>query len=181
MRVAVEFEITESCTVRGVDRYDLRSYPLGLERIECTRQYPPLLRFLVNVNSGDSPFSTFGCKAWSAKEAGSATEPCVFASRVDLIFLREATNFGRGPLEDLARRLAELLEREPGEALHAELRIAPAKFTGENRGFCLRLLLYARGATPEQAQMRWGLGLARLQQAVLFVGRVLRQEVNAAN
>ena len=99
---------------------------------------------------------------------------------MDLVFLREDANFGAGPHENLAQRLAELLGREPGDALRVELEIVGAEFGGENRGFCLRVSLYARGATAEQAQLRWGLGLARLQQALLFVARALRHELGVA-
>jgi hypothetical protein len=103
---------------------------------------------------------------------------CIRFSR-DVIFLREDANFGRGPLENLAQRLAELLEREPGDSLRAELQIAGIEFA-ETDGFCLRITLYAQGNTPGQAALRWGLGLARLQQALLFVARGLRQQLGAA-
>ena len=34
--------------------------------------------------------------------------------------------------------------------------------------------------TREQAEVRWGLGLARVQQALLFVARTLRQKGDSA-
>lgn len=44
-------------------------------------------------------------------------------------------------------------------------------------GFALRLRLEARGTSPAQAGLRWGLGLAHLQQALLFTSRYLRQQL----
>jgi hypothetical protein len=75
----------------------------------------------------------------------------------------------------LADRLAALLEREPGDSLRVELQILPAQSAGGRQGFCLRLLLFSRGAGQQQAQLRWSLGLARVQQALLFLGRAIRQ------
>jgi len=175
MQVAVSFDSSEAINIAGPDHYDLRADPRELDRIEPARRLVALRSFLLGVNVGDSPFATVGCKVWK-ETAGEAAENHVCASRVDLIFLRESANFGRGPYEDLARRLAELLEREPGETVRAELRQIPARFPVDNRGYCLRLILYARGATPEQAEVRLGLGLARVQQALMFVARVLRQQ-----
>ncbi len=61
------------------------------------------------------------------------------------------------------------------------MRISPVAFATDDDGFCLRIILYARGETLEQARVRWGLGLARVQQALLFVARELRQEHGAAS
>jgi hypothetical protein len=41
--------------------------------------------------------------------------------------------------------------------------------------------LAAKGNTPEQAVLRWGLGLAHLQQALLFTSRHLRQQIAQKN
>ncbi len=86
----------------------------------------------------------------------------------------------RGSHENLAHPLAVLVQRESGDALRAELLIAPVTFPGQTSGFCLRLILHANGPTLEQAQVRWGFGLARVQQALLFASRTLRQEIEAA-
>jgi hypothetical protein len=55
------------------------------------------------------------------------------------------------------------------------LQILPAEFADGRRGFCLRLLLFSRAAAQEQAKLRWSLGVARVQQALLFLARALRQ------
>jgi hypothetical protein len=55
-----------------------------------------------------------------------------------------------------------------------ELQISPAAFSGGRQGFCMRLLLFSTGER-QQAQLRWNLGLARVQQALLFLARAIRQ------
>jgi hypothetical protein len=174
MRVAVIVDPSVSCAVDGPGRQDLRGDPQALSRVEPARQYPALRAFLAHVNAADSPFSTFGCKIWSAVEAG-ASQGHVFASRVGIVFLREADNYAQKPLGSAAHRLAELLQRE-SEFLWAELLISPAMFPEERAGYCLQLSLYARGGTPSQAEVRWGLGMAHTQQALLFVARELLRE-----
>ncbi len=44
--------------------------------------------------------------------------------------------------------------------------------------FGLRICLEATGDSNEQAALRWGLGLAHLQQALLFTSRYLRQKTS---
>lgn len=173
MRVVVTSDIHESCSVDRPERLDLREDPGALTRIEAARQHPTLRSLLLNLNDDESPFSTFGCKVWAAAES-AGPEPNLFASRVDLLVSRGAEALDDAAYHDLARRLAELLEREPGDALRVELHISPAHLAGGREGFCLRLFLFARGAGQEQARLRWSLGLARVQQALLFLARAIR-------
>ena len=180
MRVALTLDTADVCQATGTDRYDLHLTPAMIERIEPARNHLPLRTLLANINAQNSLFATFACKVWSATEPGAA-EPSIFASRVDLIFLSEAVNFGPGPLENLARRLTDLLQKEPGDALRVELRLGSVELAGDTDGYCLRILLYARGASPEQAEVRWGLGLSRIQQALLFVARPLRHRAYPEN
>lgn len=171
MRVTVATDNHER--VVHSDSLDLRDDPRAIGRIDAARRYPSLRGLLLNLNEDESPFSTLGSKVWSLAEAAGA-EPNEFASRIDLVASQGAQELDKDRYHDLARRLAELLEREPGDALRVELQILPAQFAGGRQGFCLRLLLFSRGAGPEQAQMRWSLGLARVQQALLFLARALR-------
>lgn len=46
---------------------------------------------------------------------------------------------------------------------------------GAQQEFALDLRLDAKGSSLEQAGLRWGLGLAHVQQALLFASRLLRQ------
>src|ERR1043166_6251636 len=117
MRVEVDLNPSELCSARDSDHFDLHANPKAIERVETAQRYPALRSVLVNLNSSDSIFSTFASKTWSRPESGA--NPSVFGSRVDLIFLREDQNFGAGPHESLARKLADLLMRETGEALRA--------------------------------------------------------------
>ncbi len=160
--------------------FDLREDPRAIARIEAARRHLPLRSFLVAVNSEDSVFTTARCKTWLQQAAAaSGAEACEFASHVDLVFAPEPFNFQRARYDNLTQRLQELLSRETApDALRSELSVRPCRFHPAGRlGFCLRILLRARGATPEQAELRWGLGLARIQQGLLFISRIVRQQI----
>ena len=172
MRVIVKDDSGQGCSVAGPERLDLREEPAGIDRIDAARSYPAFRGLLLNLNSDESPFATFGCKVWT--EDGEGAEPIVFASRIDLV-ISQGERLSRAQYHEMATRLAGLLEREAGDAVRAELHISPAQFTGGFEGFCLRLLLFARGAAQDQAQLRWSLGLVRVQQALLFLARAIRQ------
>ena len=139
----------------------------------ATHQFPVFRGFLASLRE-DSPFSILSYKIWNAR-SNSESEPIVFASRVDLTISQGTHGLDRQQYEDFASGLAKLLEREPGDALRAELRIASARSPDGRQGLSLRVLLLARGEGREQAQMRWSLGLVRVQQALLFEARALRQ------
>lgn len=78
----------------------------------------------------------------------------------------------------LVEKLIELL-REAGsaETLRATLCLTTGKNKKENDA-ALWVRLTARGDSPEQAALRWGLGLTHLQQALLFTSRHLRMQVS---
>ncbi len=196
MRVEVAFEAEEHTDLLQIpweaaeaeNRYlDLRENPGAVDRLEPARRHRPLRGLLAALNSADSFFATARSKTWHRQErprasAEAAQDLSEFVSRVDLIFAAESFNFERSRYEELTRRLQELLTRDTApDALRAELRVRPCRFGAHSRaGFCLEILLYARGATPEQAELRWGLGLARIQQALLFSSRILRQQMAPA-
>jgi len=186
MRVEVAFELAESDErlnvpwekPDGTRFLDLRSTPKAIQEIEPARRYRPLHNFLAAVNSTDSVFATARCRVWLEQETGDASE---FASEIDLFFASEDLNAERTQYEGLCQRLLELLAQESGQTLRAELRVRRCRFgtTGQN-GHCLAVFLHARGETPGQAEIRWGLGLAHLQQALLFVSRGVRQRLTQA-
>jgi hypothetical protein len=187
MRAEVAFELGESdaCLevpwekVDGSAHYlDLRSDPKAIQEIELARRHRPLHNFLATVNSADSVFSTARCRVWLEPETGDTSE---FASQIDLFFAPEDLNTERSHYEGLCQRLLELLAHESGETVRVELRVRRCRFgaTGGS-GFGLALFLRARGETPGQAEIRWGLGLAHLQQALLFVSRTVRQRLAQA-
>jgi hypothetical protein len=164
----------------GSARYlDLRGDPKAIQEIEPARRYRPLHNFLTTVNSADSVFRTAACRVWLEPETGETSE---FASEIALCFALEDLNDERGHYEGLCRSLQELLAHEPGDAVRAELRVRRCRFgaTGGS-GFSLAVFLRARGETAGQAEIRWGLGLAHLQQALLFVSRAVRQRLAQAS
>lgn len=159
--------------------FDLRENPSALSKIEPARQHRPLHTFLSTINSGTSPLASARCSTWSEPAAAAGSSETVkFASQVDLVFTEESWNFDRGLYQALAERTGELLTREGTEgATRAELRLHPCHFGKDPRpGYALAVRVFARGATLEQAELRWGLGLARVQQALLFAARAVRQE-----
>jgi hypothetical protein len=162
----------------GENYVDLRENPHAVERIPLARQYLPLRSFLTAVNSADSSFSSASCGTQADPPASvSAGDACEFASQASLVFAEPRLNFERDRFVDLTAGLKELLARDSGEAIRAVLRISPCDFAAQNRrGFCLSIRLVAQGVSAEQAEMRWGLGLARIQQALLFRARALRQQ-----
>ena len=192
MRVEAAFQLGESDETLEIPRespdpavryVDLRATPGALAQLEEARRHPPLRNFLAAVNSADSVFSTAKCRTWLNQDdrgsSAAGAEPCEFASSIDLFFALDDFNFERSQYEGLIQRLQELLTGDaPADPLRAELCIRQCHFRAWERwGFYLALLLYARGSTPEQAELRWGLGLARMQQALLFLSRVIRHQL----
>ena len=144
-------------------------------RGEATERESAVLRgFLSSLSDKESPFSIVSYKLWSA-DSNVESEPIVFASRVDLTIAQCAQSLRRRQYEDFAAELAKLLEREPGDALGVELQIASVRLPDGRQGLSLGISLVARGVGRDQAQLRWSLGLARVQQALLFEARALRQ------
>lgn len=163
----------------GENYVDLRENPHAVERIALARQYAALRNFLTAMNGADSLFASASTSTQTDSPATvSAGEAYEFASHTRLVFAESSVNFERDRYTDLTEGLKELLERDSGDAIRAVLRISPCDFPAQRcRGFCLSIRLVAHGASAEQAEMRWGLGLARMQQALLFTARALRQQL----
>jgi len=162
------------------DYFDLRGNPRAIDRIAAARQYLPLRNFLAAVNSADSVFTSASAKAQPHSPPDASGEAHDFSSQTSLVFADSSLNFERDHFAELAARLKALLERDAGDALRVILRIAACQFTDEKRrGYSLSIHLIAQGTSSEQAEMRWGLGLARLQQALMFSARALRQQLGA--
>jgi len=171
--------------------FDLRDDPRLIAKIEPARQHAPLRNFLVAVNEPDSLFFTAWCKTRSeddaspeqeqrrASESGAQSQGHTFATQVELAFALEALNRTPEHFAEVARQLSELLAREAGaDSLAAQISLRNCRYTAAgHQGFLLRIELRASGATSEQAELRCGLGLARVQQALLFTSRTLRQKL----
>jgi len=77
----------------------------------------------------------------------------------------------------LLQKLVDLLGAAGSkETLEAKLWLMETGDAGL-RAVALCVRMSAQGDSPEQALLRWGLGLAHLQQALLFTSRQLRQQL----
>lgn len=157
---------------------DIRRNARAIYQIEAARRHPPLGRFLATVNSEDSVFATATARVQPAEPIAPGA-PCHFSSRIALLFADEKFNFDPSHYQGLMTQLQKLLGSESGpDSLSLALRIGPCRFAqSEREGFHLALTLGATGDSPEQAELRWGLGLVRVQQALLFLSRVVRQHL----
>lgn len=163
----------------GENYLDLRANPQGIEQIAEARQYLPLRNFLTSVNGAESIFATASATTKSDLPAAVSAGPAYeFASQATIVFAAPALNWERKNYVSLSSGLKELLERDTADNVRAVLRISPCDFAAENRrGFCLSIRLVAEGSSAQQAELRWGLGLARVQQAILFRSRALKQQI----
>jgi len=181
MRVEVRFETDAAAEVQRIAAagapggyQDLRENPLGLDEIEPARKHPPLRSFLAALNSEDSLFATLRCRA-EAATAGAESE---FSTEVALAFVLPAFNADPERYENLTARLQELLTAGAADTLTATLRVRRCLLPpAGTRGLCLLIRLAAHGATPQQAELRWSLGLVRVQQALLFLSRTFRHQM----
>jgi len=158
---------------------DLRANPQAIEQIAAARQYLPLRNFLAAVNGAESIFATASVATKSDLPAAVSAGPAYeFASQARIVFAEPSLNWERKHYVDLCSGLKELLERDVADAVRAVLRISSCDFKAENRrGFCLSIRLVAEGSSAQQAELRWGLGLARIQQALLFRSRALKPHI----
>jgi hypothetical protein len=77
----------------------------------------------------------------------------------------------------LVEKLVELLQG----AGSAETLAARLCLTKRGAGMTLQMRLEARGNSSEQARLRWALGVAHVQQALLFTSRYLRQQIGQSS
>src|SRR5579863_9494938 len=161
---------------------DLRENPAAITQIAAAREHAPLTTFLAAVNGAGSFFATVRAKVWDEAGAQAGAES-IFHSRVDLMFARPEFNFMPERYEDVAQRLVGLWMRETsGDALSVRLEILPCRYgAAKTEGAALRLTLSSHSASAEQARIRWGLGIVRVQQALLFVSRAMRQKLGIDN
>jgi hypothetical protein len=162
----------------GDSYLDLRENPAAIAQISAARENSQLAGFLTAVNGAGSLFSTARAKVWEESGAQAGTE-FTFHSRVDLMFARVEFNFIPERYEDAVQRLVALwMKDSSGDSLSVRMEILPCAYGQEKKeGAALRLTLTSRSASAEQARVRWGLGIVRVQQALLFVSRAMRQKL----
>ncbi len=167
------------CKSASGDEYiDLLENPAAITEIAAARENPPFARVLLQLNEEGSLFRTVCAIVWPAPAERIGGEES-FQSRIDLIFAHDFINAMPERFEEVVGRLVELWMKDlSADALTARLEILPCNYTTTGReGAALRITLMARGANADQARTRWGLGLIRLQQALLFVSRAMKQKL----
>ena len=121
--------------------------------------------FLAAIDSDDS---LFACDAPDPAYVDSDVCSADFTMR----FRAENLRSSRRMHLSLVERLVELLKVAGSSESRALISLAP-----DAGGLALVLRLEARGSSAGQAGLRWGLGVAHLQQALLFASRYLRQQM----
>ncbi len=138
--------------------------------------------FLAAIESDDSLFCV--AQPLTGPSAEESSSGRVFSEDIVLEFRQAELKCQRGLHFTLIEKLIELL-KEAGsrETLQATLCLRSTSTLGSNPGgqekpilneLELWIRLAANGESPEQAVLRWGLGLAHIQQALLFTSRYLR-------
>lgn len=129
--------------------------------------------FLTVMDSDDSLLgATLGGPSTEGSEG-----VCAYAVDIALRFRRPELARDRQLYFLLSEKLIELLRNAGSrESLEAKLELTSTGQANASAGeHELWLQLTATGDTAEQATLRWGLGLAHVQQALLFTSRYVRQ------
>jgi hypothetical protein len=162
-------EVVESISERRASEWkpaDERSVKLALQSFQSAMQ-------------GDASF--FDSRRTGELELAAREEGRAICSGGFLLAFR-GKEFGgnRGLHFQLIQKLFELLKNAgSAEMLAARLSLISEKRDEAAEGsFAMRVDLEAVGDSNQQATLRWGLGLAHLQQALLFTSRFLRQKIS---
>jgi len=138
--------------------------------------------FLAAIDSDDSLFCVTQPLAGPSADESAGSHVC---SGDIVLEFREAENSRNRSLHFLLmEKLIELL-KEAGshETLETTLCLTAGSISlsasrsslrPDQKKLAMWMRLAARGNSPEQAMLRWGLGLAHIQQALLFTSRYLR-------
>jgi hypothetical protein len=130
--------------------------------------------FLAAIEGDDSLFSMLEPLAGPSAEETSSGRVC--AGDIVLGFRQAELGRQRSLHFLLLEKLVELL-KEAGsqESLEATVCLTSGRKDNSNpKDLALWVRLTAKGSSSEQAALRWGLGLAHIQQALLFTSRHLR-------
>ena len=140
-----------------------------------------LQNFQSLMQGDDSLFVSEHRGNWRVSRAGDGRGIC--SGKFSLSFKEKESGRNRGLYFQVVQKLIELLKGAGSpEALMARLCLVSAGKEESSPGvFSLGIELEAVGDSGEQAALRWGLGLAHLQQALLFTSRHLRQLISQKN
>ena len=134
-----------------------------------------LKNFFSSLRSDDSHFSVECPGSGAAHQSGQTGE--IYSGDFLITFRSPEDQESTSLHFTLLEKLSELFRNAGSSATLAvmlSLIKVPAS-KGRNAGLALGLRLEANGDSLEQAELRWGLGLAHIQQGLLFVSRWLRQ------
>jgi hypothetical protein len=134
-----------------------------------------LQNFRSSLQSDDSMFDCQEAGTGPVAAGGDGAARCAGEF---LVTFRDAAAGNRGMYFQLIQKLIELLKDAGSQEVMAVfLCLASEKPKGiPKEGLGLKIRLEATGDSNEKAALRWGLGLAHLQQALLFTSRYLRQK-----
>jgi hypothetical protein len=141
--------------------------------------------FLAALESDDSLFCVAQPLAGPSAEESSSGR--VFSEDIVLEFRQAELKSQKSLHFTLIEKLIELLkDAGSNDTLQAILCLRSTSTLGSNsageekpnlKELELWIRLAAKGESPEQAVLRWGLGLAHVQQALLFTSRFLRMHL----
>ncbi len=133
--------------------------------------------FLSVIGSEDSLFRVDDLKA--APLAGSPEQNGCYSGDIVLGLRSREQARDRSLHFVLLEKVTELLKAAGSqESLTATLCLSAASQSGSKQeGLALWLRLEATGESLDQAGLRWSLGLAHVQQALLFASRYLRHHL----
>ncbi len=137
-----------------------------------------LKNFQNAIQSDDSFFDNHGKGMGPIVAEGDGNATCGGSFLVT--FRDEKLVRNQGLYFQLIQKLTELLKEAGSQnVLAASICLISAEQKEVPKGTLgLKIHLEAKGDSSEQASLRWGLGLAHLQQALLFISRYLRQQVS---
>jgi hypothetical protein len=149
----------------------------GVEAFSDVAVERAVKNFLAAVSSDDSLFVAENSRASLGDDLSSRQKTC--AAILSIKFRDEKQASSRSLHFSLLQKLSELLKAAgSAESLGAILCLVPANNEeSTTSALALWMRLEAKGSSPDQAALRWGLGLAHVQQALLFLSRYLRQQM----
>jgi hypothetical protein len=158
--------------VETISRREQRANPVALDAAASLA----VKNFLAALENEDSLFNLLEPLGTACEESGEESTlsgEIVFAFRERNLAEQKNLHFL------LLGKLIELLKKEGAkETLEAKICVIAGgrdRQSPEGNALCIQLM--ARGQSTAQAMLRWSLGLAQLQQAMLFISRYLRQQV----
>jgi hypothetical protein len=135
-----------------------------------------LQNFTSALQGDDSFFDSRPIGKWQVISGGDGRATCAGGFVLSLRGKEAGRN--RGLHFQLIQKMVELL-KNAGSPEILKARLCLSSETEQESGqavFSVRMELESVGDSNEQAALRWGLGLAHLQQALLFTSRYLRQQ-----